>query len=146
MHVLIVEPDAALSALWARVLRRLGHQVFEARGQRDAVRTIRERAVEVIILDLVLEEGSAIATADYAGYARPDAQVITVTSSSFFSDGSIFQHMPNARAFVRTGTSPEDLAAMAEHYGGVLGRSSPGAAPGRRDAELPPLSGVADSP
>lgn len=118
MHVLIVEPDAALSAVWAGTLRRLGHEVTEARGQKDAVKVIRNRAVDVIILDLVLEEGSAIATADYAGYARPDAQVITVTSSSFFSDGSIFQHLPNARAFVRTGTPPDDLAAMAEHYGG----------------------------
>jgi len=39
-----------------------------------------------------------------------------VTSTSFFADGSIFQHIPNACAFLQAGTPPEDLAAMAEYF------------------------------
>ena len=123
MHVLIVEPDAALGGLWARTLRRMGHDVTEASGQKDAVKAIRNAPVDVIILDLMLEEGSSFAIADYAGYQRPEAQVITVTSSSFFSDGSIFGLIPNARAFVPARTPPEELAAMAEHYAGVASAS-----------------------
>jgi len=65
----------------------------------------------------VLENGSALAVADYANYRQPDARVIFVTNTSFFSDGSIFAHSANARAFVPSGTPPEDLAAMVEHYG-----------------------------
>jgi len=45
---------------------------------------------DVIVLDLALEEGSALAVADFASYRHPDARVIFVTNASFFSDGSIF--------------------------------------------------------
>ena len=117
MHALIVEPDERLADLWASTLRRMGHQVTDARGQKAAVHCLRNSKVDVIILDLHLQEGSAFAIADFAGYASPETQVITVTSSSFFSDGSIFNLLPNARAFVPTQTPAEDLAAMAEHYG-----------------------------
>jgi DNA-binding NtrC family response regulator len=70
----------------------------------------------IIILDVVLTNGSAIAVADYASYRHPDARIIFVTNSSFFSDGSIFQLCSNACAFVPSATQPEDLAAMVEHY------------------------------
>ncbi len=71
---------------------------------------------EIIVLDLVLVNGSALAVADFASYRRPDARVIFVTNTSFFSDGSIFAHSPNACAYVQSETPPEDLAAMVEHY------------------------------
>lgn len=71
---------------------------------------------EIIVLDLVLDNGSALAVADFASYRRPDTQVIFVTNTSFFSDGSIFAHSPNACAYVQSETPPEDLAAMVEHY------------------------------
>lgn len=71
---------------------------------------------EIIVLDLVLEGGSALAVADFASYRRPDARVIFVTNTSFFSDGSIFAHSPNACAYVQSEAPPEDLAAMVEHY------------------------------
>jgi hypothetical protein len=65
---------------------------------------------------LVIEGGSAFAVADFASYRRPDARVVFVTNTTFFSDGSIFQHIPNACAFVPTETPPEDLVAIVEHY------------------------------
>ncbi len=71
---------------------------------------------DIIVLDLVLEDGSALAVADFASYRRPEARVIFVTNTTFFSDGSIFAHSPNACAFVQSETPPEDLAAMVEHY------------------------------
>ena len=41
-----------------------------------------------------------------------------VTNTTFFSDGSIFAHAQNARAFLQSNTPPEDLAAMVVHYAG----------------------------
>ena len=61
-------------------------------------------------------QGSALAVADFASYRRPDARVLFVTNTSFFSDGSILSHSPNACAYVQSETPPEDLAAMVEHY------------------------------
>jgi hypothetical protein len=52
-----------------------------------------------------------------ASYRQPGAKVIFVTDTTFFSDGSIFRHIPNACAFIRAETPPDDLVAIVEHYG-----------------------------
>lgn len=117
MNVLIVESTADLAALWQRHLQRQGMTVQIARSSDEAVTRIATTTFDVIVLDLVLTEGSALAVADYAQYRQPDTSVIFVTDTSFFSDGSIFSVSGNARAFVRSQTRPEDLAAMVEHYG-----------------------------
>ncbi|MEM6889315.1 MAG: response regulator [Pseudomonadota bacterium] len=124
MRVLIVESHDELSALWQRHLERLGMSVIRTRGQTDAIAYLGSDDIDIIILDLVLQDGSALAVADYASYRQPDARVIFVTNTSFFSDGSIFSHAPNACAFVRTGTAPSDLAALVEHYGGAANEQS----------------------
>lgn len=117
MNVLIVQSNSDLGKLWQSHLERQGHQTTLAPTQEDATQYLDDNAVEIIILDLVLTDGSALAVADYAEYRQPDARVIFVTSTSFFSDGSIFAHSGNARAFVASDTPPEDLAALVEHYG-----------------------------
>lgn len=116
MKVLIVESDAALADLWRRHLERSGMVVRIATTQEDATRGIGEDCPGIIILDLFLHEGSALAVSDFASYRCPLAQIIFVTNTSFFSDGSIFAHAQNACAFVQSGTPPDDLAAMVEHY------------------------------
>ncbi len=117
MDVLIVESATALAQLWQRHLVRQGAQVTLAVTGDEAVSLIDEIAFDVIILDLVLDHGSALAVADYAQFRLPDSSVIFVTDTTFFSDGSIFSINANARALVQTSTPPEDLAAMVAHYG-----------------------------
>lgn len=116
MRVLIVESDPNLGWLWRRHLERLSAEVHLANGQGDAVAFLETDTVDVIVLDLVLNDGSAIAVADYASYRHPKTRIVFVTNTSFFSDGSIFQHIPNACAFLPSATPPEDLAAVVEHY------------------------------
>ncbi len=117
MNVLIVESQAQLGRLWRRHLMRQGAEVYLATSQDAAISAMYECAFDVIVLDLVLAEGSALAVADFASYRAPQARVIFVTNTTFFSDGSIFAHSPNACAFLQSSTPPEDLAAMVEHYG-----------------------------
>lgn len=117
MNVLIVESRRELGVLWKRHLERQGASVDVVRGQCDAVDHLAYNAPDIIVMDLVLDEGSALAVADFASYRHPNARVIFVTDTTFFSDGSIFNHSSNACAFVPAGTPPEDLAAMVEHYG-----------------------------
>ena len=116
MNVLIVESCPNLGALWKRHLERQGAEVTLVENQEAAILALYAGGIDIIVLDLVIEEGSALAIADFASYRRPDAPVIFVTNTSFFSDGSIFAHSPNACAYVQSGTPPEDLAAMVEHY------------------------------
>ncbi|MEP1767916.1 MAG: response regulator [Sulfitobacter sp.] len=116
-RVLIVESHPELAVLWQKHLLRQGMQVHFVTGQEDAIAYLGKNTIDIIILDLVIEEGSALPIADYANYRQPNAKVIFVTNTSFFSDGSIFAHSANARAFVQSNTPPEDLAAMVAHYG-----------------------------
>ena len=116
MNVLIVESQPDLGILWQRHLERQGATVSLATSQEDAIANLYSEDFDIIVLDLVLQQGSALAVADFASYRRPEARVIFVTNTSFFSDGSIFAHSPNACAFVQSSTPPEDLAAMVEHY------------------------------
>lgn len=116
MHVLIVESRVELGALWRRHLVRLGARVTLAKDQDSAIAHLQDDEFQIIILDLVLDEGSALAVADYASFRQPDTRVIFVTNTSFFSDGSIFRHCANACAFLPSATPPADLAAMVEHY------------------------------
>lgn len=116
MRVLIVVDEKELGEIWKSVLEGQGATVFLAHTQQDAARVLLETPIEVVVLNVMLSQGSAFALADLAGYRRPDARVIFVTNSTFFSDGSVFGHVSNARAFVPLSTPPEDLAAMVAHY------------------------------
>ncbi|WP_298858365.1 response regulator [uncultured Sulfitobacter sp.] len=119
-RVLIVESVPELANVWQRHLLRQGMKVTSVAGQDLAIAHLSENDTDIIILDLVIEEGCALAISDYANYRQPDARVIFVTNTSFFSDGSIFAHSANARAFVQSSTPPEDLVAMVAHYGAEL--------------------------
>ena len=116
MDVLIVESRSDLGAVWQQHLERHGMTVVCAATQTEAIAHLTAEHVDIIVLDLVLENDAALAIADYASYRQPEAKVIFVTSTSFFSDGSIFSHSANARAIVAASTPPEDLVAMIEHY------------------------------
>lgn len=116
MKILIVECQEELGRLWQRHFERAGAEVSLACTQTQACDKIIEQAPDVIILDLVLDEGSALAISDFASYRAPNARVIFVTDTNFFSDGSIFNLAANACAFIQSSTPPEDLAAMVEHY------------------------------
>ena len=116
MNVLIVESSPELGALWKRHLERQGAVVTLVKSQETAIAALHDSTFDIIVLDLVIKQGSALAIADFASYRRLEAWVIFVTNTSFFSDGSIFAHSPNACAYVQSGTPPEDLAAMVEHY------------------------------
>ena len=117
MRVLIVESNANLGELWQRHICAPGIEVLRAETQAGAIEYLRGGGIGIVILDLVLTGGSAFAVADFASYRQPEAKVIFVTNTTFFSDGSIFQHMQNAAAFLPTETRPEDLAALVDYYG-----------------------------
>lgn len=116
MNVLIVESEPELGRLWQRHLKRQNAQVDLVHTQDNAIRALCQKPYDIIILDLVLTGGSALAVSDFASYRRPDTRVLFVTNTSFFSDGSIFAHSSNACGYVQSATPPEDLAAMVEHY------------------------------
>jgi len=117
MHVLIIACNKELGRIWGRHLSRNGAEVILANSQAEAIAALQNRHVDVIVVDVVLTDGSAIAIADFASYRQPKTKVIFVSNSNFFSDGSIFQHIPNACAVMPSGVAPDDLEAVIEHHG-----------------------------
>ncbi|MBZ8117309.1 response regulator [Roseovarius sp. LXJ103] len=117
MKVLIVESDPELGTLWQRHMERMDMDVRLVGGQAKAIGALQTQVFDIIVLNLVLAQGSALVVADFISYRHPDSPIIFVTNTSFFSDGSIFAHSANARAMVQSDTPPEDLANMVAHYG-----------------------------
>jgi DNA-binding response OmpR family regulator len=120
VKVLIVISSAELAKTWRDYLLREVESVDVVGTANEAVTRISQVPYDVIILDVVLSNGEAgFAVSDYAQYRRPDASVIFVSMGEVFSDGSIFAHAANARAFLPTSASPADIAALVEHYGNL---------------------------
>ena len=117
MWVLIVQSDQDLGEVWRRHLQRLKAEVELVETGSKALLQLQSRTYDVIVLDLVLQEGSALTVADFAQFNQPRANIVFVTDTTFFSDGSIFSLSASARAFMETKTPPSDLAAIVHHYG-----------------------------
>ena len=117
MKVLIVESRPELGRLWKNHLERRGMVVRLEQSQPGAVAALQVGRFDIMVLNVVVPRGSAFAIADLASYRHPGLKVIFVTSSAFFSDGSIFNLSANACAYLQSDTPPDDLAAMVEHYG-----------------------------
>ena len=116
MNILIVESARDLAALWKSHLERHGARVILATTTSRALGIIATNSLDAVIVDLVLEDGSALAVADFAMYRRPEAKVIIVSKSHFFTDGSIFALTRNIRAFLPAAVPPEDLSAIVAYH------------------------------
>ena len=114
--VLIVESDQALGEVWTRHLERSGNRVVLRHDQPSAIQALREISFDVVVVNVLLRGGSAFLISDEVRAQLPDVPVIFVNNTGFFSDGSLFALSPNARAYVRPDTPPEDLTAMIEHF------------------------------
>jgi len=115
LRVLIAQQNAELGRLWAGFLEREGIETTLVTSQSSALAQLRAQMFDALVLEMVLPDGGAIAIADFAAYRMPEAPVITVNSSSFFSDGSIFQLLPNVHSVMQAPIEGEDLAAMVSH-------------------------------
>lgn len=117
LRILLVQSEPDLGAVWQRHMARQGAEVTLCRDADSALEALEDRMFDVVVLDLVLEEGNGLTVADIAAFRQPDASVICVTDSGFFSDGSIFNHCATARLTLNRKTPPDELAAIVTHYG-----------------------------
>jgi DNA-binding NtrC family response regulator len=117
VQVLIVEQDRDLAAIWAGFLTREGALVTVAATEAEARAALGRQPFDALVLDVELEGGQALAVADFATYRNPEMPIIAVTARGFFSDGAIFELIPNARGLLRAPLRLEDMAALVAHYG-----------------------------
>ena len=116
MKILVIESNTTLGQICCRHLERLGNTVALAADEKQAIDMLWFSPFDVLVLDISTENASVLAISDFATYRNPDVAIIVVTANSFFSDGSIFELIPNARGYLHTPVQPDDLAALVEHY------------------------------
>ncbi len=56
-QILIVEDDEAISQLLQLAFKQLGHKVFLAKDRQSALRELKTRSLDIILLDLGLPDG-----------------------------------------------------------------------------------------
>jgi CheY-like chemotaxis protein len=117
VQVLIVEERLNRGKIWKRFLERQGAKVSHVVNSNDATNALNCRKFDALVINIAMANSAILAVSDLAGYKYPDIAIITVTSGSFFSDGSIFKMIPNARGCVGDDIAPADLAEMVEYYG-----------------------------
>ncbi len=117
MNVLVVESNEAIGRLWCDHLERQGAATVLAKDQETAINALRFQRFDVLVINLLTPNCSVLSVSDLATYRSPEIAIIVVTSNSIFSDGSIFDIIPNTRGFLHSPVAPDDLAAMVEHYG-----------------------------
>lgn len=115
--ILILAENPNLANVWARHLERQKHTVVVTSYEAEAIELIRDHEPKVIVIDLMLKSGSAFSVADYVSYRSPDTKIVFVTRTRFFSDGSLFKHVPNTAAIVQENAPPGDLAEIVAYHG-----------------------------
>ncbi|MEM8871016.1 MAG: hypothetical protein AAGE38_11485 [Pseudomonadota bacterium] len=116
VRILVVQDNTDLGALWCAFLRRRGLSSTLAGNEEEALAALASDAYDALIIEPVLSGGGGLPVTDFATYRNPDIVIIAVTKSDFFSGGSIFSLIPNARGLLRTPVRPEDIAAYVEHF------------------------------
>lgn len=126
MQVLIVEHNGELARIWAAFLFREGVDCRIVGSAAEARAALRADSFGALVLDVEMPGGEAFEVADFASYRDPDIPIIAVTARDFFSDGAVFELIPNARGVLHQPLRPEDMAALVEHYGGRHARAGGG--------------------
>lgn len=118
MKTLIIERNADLGLIWRRFLERQGVVCEHVCDEAAAYAALRAGGFDALVLDLEMQGGAAFRISDFASYRNPEIAIITVSANTFFSDGAVFELIPNARGMLRQPLRLEDMAALVQHYGG----------------------------
>jgi DNA-binding NarL/FixJ family response regulator len=124
IRTLIVHASRDLASIWRRFLERQGIEACVATDADAALSALRAERIDALVLDVELG-ADAITVADLADFHHPGLPVIAVTARSFFSDGAVFELIPNVRGLLPASPRLPDMAAMISHYGGRYRASAP---------------------
>ncbi|MDC1512916.1 response regulator [Porticoccaceae bacterium] len=85
MNYLLVDDDAAFSAVLARVLQRRGEQAFTARNGNEAIDQLQNKKIDRVVLDLKLEQESGLAILQQLLTQQPALEIVILTGYSSIS-------------------------------------------------------------
>lgn len=113
--VLLLEDDSGLQFMLREALKTEGHEVHVASDNEMAMAILRRRTPDVLLLDLMINQGLSTDVANYAVYSAPHAAVIFMTGSGLFPKGELFGMSQNARLVLRKPVDITELTNMIAH-------------------------------
>ena len=115
-RILLIETRDELATLWAGFISRRDHKVYVACSLVEAEERLDVQAFDMLIINSACFGQDACSIVEYAVFRNPRLSVIAVTSDAFFSDGSLFEHLPNLRSHLPKPVAIDDLSAVVDHY------------------------------
>lgn len=115
MKCLVADDNADLARLWALAIEADGHDVTVCTDGDAAVNQMRVQDFDLLILDLFMPGGGALALARVAVYNNPAAQVLVVTGADCFAFGELLEMGDNIAMVLRKPVSPTDLRSYVAH-------------------------------
>jgi putative nucleotidyltransferase with HDIG domain len=79
-RILVVDDEAHVRSMIAATLERQGYEVLLASGGREALEAIDQRSFELILTDIVMQEGNGLALLERIHGQNPNLPVIMVTA------------------------------------------------------------------
>ena len=119
-RILIIDDEAALRDVLARLLEREGHEVFTAGDGVDGLRVWREHGAAVVILDIHMPRSDGIETLVQLRALAPELPVIVISGGD---QTRALGLLSDARLLgaTRTLAKPFSLSELTAAVNGVLG-------------------------
>jgi len=119
-RILIIDDEAALRDILARLLEREGHEVFTAGDGVDGLRLWREHGAAVVILDIHMPRSDGIETLVQLRALAPELPVIVISGGDQTRTLGL---LSDARLLgaTRTLAKPFSLSELTAAVNGVLG-------------------------
>jgi len=115
MQALLLEDDEPTRTLYGECIANAGHDVIECDTLESAYAALRNKKIDLLVLDLVIGDTNSLSLAQFAGYAAPDAEIIMVTGSGRFAKGEVLSEYPGINWMLRKPVAIGDLEALVEH-------------------------------
>jgi two-component system, chemotaxis family, chemotaxis protein CheY len=82
MHILVVDDEANIRFAYEAILTSVGHQVISARNGHEAEECLKGQSVDLIITDLIMQNGDGIELAVFARNLQKRPKILVVTGGS----------------------------------------------------------------
>lgn len=86
-HILVIDDEAALRSLLARILRLEGYTVDEAGTAREGLRRLEQGEFQVVLCDVKLPDGNGVELVGTIKKQHPNVEVILLTAYGNIPDG-----------------------------------------------------------
>jgi len=86
-QILVIDDEAALRSLLARILRLEGYTVDEAGTAREGLRRLEQSEYQVVLCDVKLPDGNGVELVGTIKKQHPDTEVILLTAYGNIPDG-----------------------------------------------------------